>query len=353
MPSKLSIAAAALLAAAQISVLCAETLIADLPNLEDLHATGDNRWVIGSAMRAAGRGGALYAIASGGERVGALYPNDTAAAPATTQCPGGAPTATTFAPHGISLQGGEGEQTLYVVNHGGRESVEIFAVVPGEGGDFPRVHWRDCIPLPEGAQANSVTVADDGTVYVTAAGAPFAKGPEPDPEKTPAPIPGSGVLAWRPDGGWRVFTEGLALSNGLVISRDNRFLYAAEWLGRQVAEIATEDGAIQRRVAVDFGVDNLRLDADGGLWLAGQSASTEAVMSCYLSERADCGLGSALARVNSTTLAIDCTEPLPASGGFSGATVALPLGDRVWLGTFRGNAVRIAERGDAPGNCVD
>src|SRR5690606_26631264 len=89
MPSKLSIAAAALLAAAQISVLCAETLIADLPNLEDLHATGDNRWVIGSAMRAAGRGGALYAIASGGERVGALYPNDTAAAPATTQCPGG------------------------------------------------------------------------------------------------------------------------------------------------------------------------------------------------------------------------------------------------------------------------
>ena len=323
MSSRILFALATLLAATQ--AVGAERLVNNLPNMEDLHPTPDNRWVIGSAMRAAGRGGALYAIAVDGSTATTLYPSEAPSPTATTQCPDGAPAAADFAPHGISLETDRERHTLFVVNHGGRETVEIFALTPGR----------------------------DGTVYVTAAGAPFPIDSPPAGATAPAPIPGSGVLAWRPGDGWRILTTGLALSNGLVISRDNSVLYVAEWLGRQVAEIDAEDGTILRRVAVDFGVDNLRLDDKGGLWLAGQAASTDAVMACYLSERRDCGLDSALARVDTTALAVDCAQHLPATPGFSSATVALPLGDRVWLGTFRGDAVGIAGRGATPGKCID
>ena len=351
MSSRILFALATLLAATQ--AVGAERLVNNLPNMEDLHPTPDNRWVIGSAMRAAGRGGALYAIAVDGSTATTLYPSEAPSPTATTQCPGGAPAAADFAPHGISLETDRERHTLFVVNHGGRETVEIFALTPGSEGEPPRLRWRDCIPLPAGSQANSVTPGRDGTVYVTAAGAPFPIDSPPAGATAPAPIPGSGVLAWRPGDGWRILTTGLALSNGLVISRDNSVLYVAEWLGRQVAEIDAEDGTILRRVAVDFGVDNLRLEDKGGLWLAGQAASTDAVMACYLSERRDCGLDSALARVDTTALAVDCAQHLPATPGFSSATVALPLGDRVWLGTFRGDAVGIAGRGATPGKCID
>lgn len=71
-------------------------------------------------------------------------------------------------PHGIGLQPqDDGSSRLFVVNHGGRESVEVFSLAPS-GGKEVKVTWIGCELLPEGSFGNGVVPdpASDG-FYVT------------------------------------------------------------------------------------------------------------------------------------------------------------------------------------------
>lgn len=332
--------------------------ISPIGNAEDLQQIPDSPWVLASGMRAGGKAGGIYAVAAASGSSHRLFPAegqlDASAGAATAadgQCPGGADT--DFAPHGINLHAGPDGLNLYVVNHGSRESIEIFSVTLPQSDAPPALHWVDCIPLPAGTQANSVTAARDGTLYITAAGTAFDETAPPAGAAGPEAIPASGVLAWQPQSGWRIVVDGLALSNGLLISADNRFLYAAEWLGKQLVEIDLGDPQHQRRLALDFGPDNLRWDGDGTFWVAGQTATAEDVMACYLSDRDHCELDSAVALIDSTTLTTLCHQTIAATEEFGGATVALPVTDTLWIGTLRGDAILVAERATATGVNAD
>ncbi len=81
-------------------------------------------------------------------------------AQAFPHCPS-PPDADAFNAHGINLK----QQTLYVVNHGGRESIEIFSV--GSDQAQPSLVWKGCVLLPEGMIANSVAAFHDGTILAT------------------------------------------------------------------------------------------------------------------------------------------------------------------------------------------
>src|SRR3546814_6080198 len=80
------------------------------------------------------------------------------AAEGTPRCPGGFQPSS-LAPHGLALRPEGGDSVLYVVNHGGRESIERFRV-KAEGPTLS-VRWEDCIPLPKDGFANSVAAAED------------------------------------------------------------------------------------------------------------------------------------------------------------------------------------------------
>jgi hypothetical protein len=332
--------------------------ISPIGNAEDLQRIPGSTWVLASGMRAAGKTGGIYAIAATSGSSQRLFPSEApldestgAATAADRQCPGGPDT--DFAPHGINLQAGPDGLNLHVVNHGSRESIEIFSVTLPQGDEPPTLNWIDCIPLPSGTQANSVTAARDGTLYVTAAGAAFDETAPPAGADGAGAISASGVLAWQPQSGWRIVADGLAVSNGLLISADNRFLYAAEWLGKQIVEIDLGDPRHQRRLALDFGPDNLRWDGDGTFWVAGQTVAAEEVVACYMSDRSHCELDSAVALIDSTTLSTLCRQTIAATEEFGGATVALPVADTLWIGTFRGNAILVAERAATTGVNAD
>ena len=75
---------------------------------------------------------------------------------AGSACPG-PPEAEMFAPHGIdpSADG----RSLLVVNHGGREAVEIFAIEHAAGA--PALRWVDCVVMPDDALMNDVAALPD------------------------------------------------------------------------------------------------------------------------------------------------------------------------------------------------
>lgn len=347
-----------LLAAVSLPLLAAGQRIENAPNIEDMLATPDGKWVIGSGMAVANsQPGGLYAINIASKSLVRLYPFQASSEPHTSvqpedsSCPGELAPGD-FAPHGMSLQQTpEGNWSLYVVNHGGRESVEIFSLATNKEAEQPLLSWQDCIVLPPGTSANSAAVATDGSVYITAAGDTFAPVVKAD-AKTPAsdiPFPPGGILAWSRTLGWREIPSArISQPNGLLLSADNQHLYAADWTGKAVLHIDLQNPQASRSLILDFMPDNLRWDSDGFFWAAGHTAAPKSVFECYISTDKECSLDWALARIDSQAMASDCQQFFPATDSHSeitasAITVALPVADTLWLGTFRGTAINIRD----------
>jgi hypothetical protein len=141
--------------------------ICGIPRGEDLVVIPATRWVIASGL---GEGAALHlidAVAKTGRR---WYPTTYGAKDvmppradlkAYPGCPS-PPNAQRFFAHGLSLRPkGPGRYTLYMVNHAGREAIEVFEVdaAPAD----PTIRWTGCVPMPKDQPANSVAAAPDGS----------------------------------------------------------------------------------------------------------------------------------------------------------------------------------------------
>jgi hypothetical protein len=71
-----------------------------------------------------------------------------------------------FSPHGIhfSLRA-DGRMQLLVVQHGGRESIEMFEVI--QASDRWQLAWRECAIAPNGSMINDVVATPEGGFLVT------------------------------------------------------------------------------------------------------------------------------------------------------------------------------------------
>ena len=124
-------------------------------NAEDLVQVPGTRWLIASGMAS---DAAIYLVDSQAKTWSEIYPSNEVAVQQNQElygaCPG-APVAEGFVSHGLNIQAGSaGHSTLFVVAHGSRESIEIFAV--DASGDQPQLTWQGCVLMPDGQLANSV-----------------------------------------------------------------------------------------------------------------------------------------------------------------------------------------------------
>src|SRR5690606_26975918 len=119
---------------------------------------------------AGGHAGNLAALDPATGNIRELFPNEHS--PAVREatgwgdpaCP--APPLEHFSPHGIDIeQLTDGRHALYVVNHGGREAVEMFEVE--DDGERVSVAWRGCALAPEGGNFSDVVVLRDGGFWVS------------------------------------------------------------------------------------------------------------------------------------------------------------------------------------------
>ncbi len=149
--------------------------------------------------------------------------------------------------------------TMYVADYSGHNilridaqgRVEVFA-------HEPRMH-----------QPNDIARAPDGRLYAS----------DPDWKN------GSGQL-WRidRDGSTHLLETGMGTTNGVEVSPDGRHLYVNESVQRNLwaYDLGEDGGVSNKRLLLNFpdhGLDGMRADVDGNLYIARYGAGTVAVVS--------------------------------------------------------------------------
>lgn len=266
------------------------------------------------------------------------HPNSTVAHDTTrfNECPGPPDTAVA-SPHGLGSEiTADGTEYLYVINHGGRESVEVFEVNTSES-DTP-LTWVGCSVLPDGSFGNGIVQDPNSNgFYVTH----FLDPADIDGEFKRAfagEITGE-VLHWTPETGWREIPGSeMSTPNGLAISEDGSSLYVASWTGRELIKMDVVTGERIQTVALEFMPDNLRPTADGQILVTGQVIDDLETFMGYQS-----GDRKPEDRYDVYTLSPDTftVKPLAAGclSGFNNPTTALEVNGQILVGSVAGNKI--------------
>ena len=315
--------------------------VSDAPNAEDLVLIPGSNWIITSGLDEPGKlAGQLTLIDREGKIARPLFLGDSPIVSDARQGDGKCPGALQpgqFGAHGIGLRvNAPGKGTLYVVNHTGREAIELFAL--DWAGKDPVAVWTGCIPLPPGVLSNGVTPLPDGRIAVTWMNAPeYFTGPSgrDHPEAwIPKFIAGdtTGYAAtWAPGEGWRKVagSEG-SVPNGIEASPDGRYIYVNLWRSSEMRRVPLAGGAVQS-VKLTFMPDNLHWGDDGKLWTAGAFGPAKDYFAC--AAKPGCHNDYRIASIDPASMQASELPHPDTRPAFGDATTALRVGGEVWIGS--------------------
>ena len=308
---------------------------------EDVLALPGTRWLIASGFV---DGAGLKLVDTGARRFVRWFTGareevsqDRRAFP---RCPGPVDPAL-FNARGLSLRStGRDRWRLLVVNHGGRQSIEVFDIDARD--DAPRLTWRGCVPMPDGQIGNSVASFADGTILVTVLTRPgtsiadFVMG-----------RPTGAVWQWRPGDAAFAMLAGTELpgNNGLETDPDDRRFYvvAFGWHAVVVFDRADTRQPLARIEAPDFMPDNIHWSGNR-LLLAGMRLDEPACggLRQVVGGVADpmlCRRGWVVGELKDGRIAtVAYGRPQPGFNGVSAATIA---GGELWLGSFQSGRIAI------------
>ena len=298
---------------------------------EDLVVVPGEQWVVAGAY--SGRGGVylihardrkpllVYPAANASERLDLLY----------KVCPG-APDAATkakFQTHGLYLHtGANSVHRLYVVLHGGRESVEVFEVDARQ--PTPVVTWIGCVVAPEPIGLNSVRGLPDGGFIATNF---LPRGPGgglggPGMKAMMSGEKNGELWEWHAASGWqKVLGTETAGANGLELSQDGKTIYVAAWGTQSFFRVSRGAPTPERtEIPLGFRVDNIRWSRDGSILAAGQGGTPAATV---------------IVKIDPRTLAVREIVRHPDTPAYGAGTVAVEVGSDLWVGSFRGDRLAI------------
>jgi hypothetical protein len=321
-------------AASDMSYIC------DIVNAEDLVAVPESAWILASGYST---GGGVYAMDSRSRAFKQAYDSSKAEhdAIAFPEC-SSPPAADAFVAHGLNIRAtGNGRSMLYVVGHGGREAIEVFDVESASG--VPELTWVGCVMMPEGLDANSVASHSDGSLRLTVLnhhGYTFVDvfaG-----KKTGA------VYAWSPGDTSIQKIPGSELpgNNGIELSKDGTAVYVVS-TGLSTISVFSNTNPmrlLRTTARMDFSPDNIHMTPEGLIMTGGPSWIDHACDTAEgfdLEAFATCPRGSVGATFDPVTLTEVQRWSARANPAFSNATMALKVGNDVWLGTFSGTRIGI------------
>lgn len=239
--------------------------------------------------------------------------------------------------HGLALsESTDGTLRLFVVNHGTRESVEVFDVELSDA--EPQLIWRGCILAPDGMPLNGVVATAEGTLLATVStlrGHAFHEAFE-------GKLTGA-VFEWRsPASGFREIPgTRLPGNNGIELSRDGRQVYVLAAPARSVT--AFRRGESWRRLWTvrlpSLYPDNIHWGVDRRLYVAGMSATERAcggpvkVVNNAV-DLVGCRRSYRVLTIDPTSRAVRQLASGDQADGFHGASSALPAGDYLWIGSW-------------------
>jgi len=280
---------------------------------------GDD-WAVASAYSGSG-GITLIRLA---DRMSyTAYPSADAAeshdADAYPDCPS-PPSTGAFTTHGVYVAPGAGPvHKLFVVGHGARESIEVFDV--DTSGRMPAVTWIGCVIAPEPIGLNSVRGLPDGgflTTNFNPRGASF--------DRMMAGEDNGELWEWHAESGWSEVPGSEASgANGVEISDDGQIIYIAAWGSQSFIRMTRgQNPPVREEIDLGFRIDNIHWARDGRLLGAGQVGQDWQVV-----------------LIDPDTLEVEQVYAQADMPGFGGGTVALEVGDDLWVGSFRGDRIAV------------
>ncbi len=316
-------------------------IINHVDNVEDLIQVNKD-WIIGSSLslnKTPSMG--LILFNSHNEHTERVNLNKVKVAPDTQtfpHCPG-APDFSKFNSHGLDYY--PQIKTLYVVNHGGRESIEAFTVDTASDGK-PSLTWKGCVLAPKHAWFDAVAGVQQGNLIISSLWNPTDTHRE---EKLNAAKPEGGLYSWSPQQGIKLMkiSEQMSGPNGLLAARDGNTVWVAVWAGKYLAKISDLSNHPQiSKKAVNYMPDNIRWAPDGEHFFSGGQATTlTRSMQCINSSSLCPDIKQPLNLVDKNTLAIQTLIPASTFKGMSAGTSAIEADGKIWMSTYRNNRIAV------------
>jgi hypothetical protein len=304
---------------------------------EDIAALADRRHLLLSNFGGMKNGtGSLSLFDTQSEKLTPLFPPATGkieggtAQWGETSCP--KPSRQKFSPHGTHLhQLANGRWRYLVVNHGGRESIEIFELnLAGKESDLT---WQGCILAAEETFINDVVGLANGDLIFSRM---FHSDGDLEMVKSSLGFDTGDLWRWSKSTGLRILPgTDAAQPNGLEISADDRFVFANMYMEGEVWKINADTG---EKIAVGqvANGDNSAWGTDGRLWVATHSAPVTHMLGCFANQDKPCGAAFEIVAMDPQSMAAEVV--FSHSGPPMGAvTIAVPQGDRVYMGSFVGD----------------
>jgi hypothetical protein len=322
-------------------------------NAEDILQLGHTRWLITSGMDGSlaktNAPGHIYLVDSRNKTYEEFFPG---AHPVFRQdrqmfpdCPGPI-NPKKFSAHGIALRKwSAGRYRLYITSHGEREAIEIFDIDTNgdnEGGK-PAIAWMGCVPLPMTMWPNSVVILSDGGFVTTK----FSDPTDPDAfdKIMRGKISGS-VYEWHP-GGEVTEIPGTALSgpNGIALSQDERYIYVdVSGTHKVVRYDRTARPVTAKSVTISIRPDNIRWGDDGMLYTVGDNYVPYSQCAAL-----PCGVGWSIIRIDPRTMSAERVAGAGEDTAIPAPSVAVPVGNEFWIGSFAADRIGYMPRPDAAG----
>lgn len=306
--------------------------VCGLINVEDLLPVDGGRWIVGSSFQAGSAG--LYLIETA-TRTARAVSLSIAPKPDARYAGCTAPDLDKLVTHGLDvIPRRGGVTTVLAVNHGGRESIEIFRLEASKGS----AQWVGCVLMPPGANPNSVAALPRGGFVVTKF---MDNGDKQGFQHIMSGAVTGVVYRWEPGKGFsEVRGTRLSGDNGVVVSRDGKWVFVNAYGSNEIYRVPLSGRGSSKSVKVDFHPDNLRWAPDGTLFDTGQFIEPGRAGA---PTRPD---GWAAVRLDPQTMSITPLVKEPGRSEFGDATSTIQVGRTLWFGTFRGN--RIAYRSISP-----
>jgi hypothetical protein len=246
-----------------------------------------------------------------------------------------------MSPHGTHLvQLDDGSWRYLVVNHGGREAVELFAVqVPEQG--KPSLQWQGCVYPAENTLINDVVGLANGDVIYTRM---FHPDDFLGELRGIAGFQSGDVWRWNRNNGLKLLpgTSG-ALTNGIEISADERYIFINQYMDKAIHKYDLVNEELVATADVPH-VDNSAWGPDGRLWLASHKMEIPVYRACTKDHSITCGMAFDVVALDPETMKsrVVFSHQGPPMGA---ATVATAHRGKVYMGSFLGDRLLIAPLG--------
>jgi hypothetical protein len=293
--------------------------VCNLISVEDFVPVDGGRWLVGGSYVAKSVG--LYLVDT---RAKSAKPVSLSLAakpdPLYAGCP--APDLKALQTHGVDVRKANGRTIVYTINHGGRESVEIFELHPASD----TAEWIGCALSPPGVNGNAVSAMRGGAFAITK----FMDTNDKSGFQhiLSGQVTGA-VYLWKPGQGFsEVPGTRFSGDNGLLSSPDGRWLYINAYGSHEIYRVPVSGHGKPSVAKVDFSPDNLRWAPDGSIFVTGQFINAQTLNTLH---------GWATVRLDPKTMT---TTPVVKEAGlkvFDDATSAVQVGQTLWFGTFRGD----------------